>query len=513
MYIIQGENLEKVINGIKEAIDKKLTKENGVITYELLDGSVQSLIANGGSGGSGGFSFITKEGDLKLDNSGVVPVLGFGNKSRGNGMGIKYDYPDSDMSDFLSDENTVYVIRYSHTSTAEQIDVGYNSVLLFIGGAISASIKFNNNKLLGNVNLKGSTFVDGSSISNDEFDASWVCNMDGDTDDCEIIENIFNVCTSVYFPKGIYYLADRYVLNYPRRITFTKDNIALRGDGDETVFKVKFPLIDKHNLNCFMISGKKNCSVKKIKFDVENKVKELYGDIKTGDSIQYYEHANLFFLNAVKGFTMEECTVTDYTGDIIYVAGGDTVVNPSTDIAVRNNVFNGDSLMNRNAISFISCIGADIYGNTFKNMTSVHNPGCIDIEPNREKNVVRDINIHGNTFQNGNRAAVVLDINGVTPVSNILINSNFIDNCYYGIHVKCSGGNFNSLVVKDNFIGICTYRALDFNVSKDYDKENAPTYNWIVKDNIIKMPVDINKFFIDYMNSGSYIYKDNIVNN
>lgn len=77
----------------------------------------------------------------------------------------------------------------------------------FCGGSLRGSLSFENTYLSGKIDLRES-FLDGA-ISNDTFEAGWVCYGDEVHDDAIGINQALNVCNNIHFARGTYLTAQK----------------------------------------------------------------------------------------------------------------------------------------------------------------------------------------------------------------------------------------------------------------------------------------------------------------
>ena len=122
-----------------------------------------------------------------------------------------YDVPNSKVHGVFSVKGTKYVIRYKHCFS-DTLRIPRDCKIEFRGGALIGPIIFNQTELSGKVNLIGSSIC--GTIKNKKFDASWLCYRNGKTDDARSINEIINMVSYVFFPKGKYMLISKY--NVPK---------------------------------------------------------------------------------------------------------------------------------------------------------------------------------------------------------------------------------------------------------------------------------------------------------
>ena len=116
------------------------------------------------------------------------------------GNTIISDKDNQPLEDLFKEKNTKYIIRYYHSSK-DTINIPEGCEIYFDGGHLSGFFIFNNTILTGRVNLKGSSI--GGTISNSFMDASWICAIDGVSDDAKSINEMIQVCGNIRFPKGV----------------------------------------------------------------------------------------------------------------------------------------------------------------------------------------------------------------------------------------------------------------------------------------------------------------------
>lgn len=370
---------------------------------------------------------------------------------------IIYDAPNDNLQEMFKEEKTKYVIRHAHLYN-DTLKVPFNSEIFFDGGQLSGPILFDKTKLSGYVNLKGSS-VRGT-LRNNTFDASWLCVMDGVTDDAPCINEMIEVCGNVLFPKGTYRLASEY--NPQGRVPeenfdaikchvgINRSNVNLRGE-EGTVF-----LTDKllGTLCIFTLPNQIENSIKNIK--IENITFSVRNDA---------QHFNQFMHTiktmGVKGLIIKDCVFDDFWGDAICLSHyGD---NPSTgersrnqNIKILNNrIVGGDHHNNRNGISVINGKNVLIMGNTIRNTSRKDMPGGVDIEPNNSAYTVETIRIENNTIESiwGNAGAISIISNNNGPAHNICIKGNLICKSSKGILLYItSEGTTDNISIINNYV-------------------------------------------------------------
>ena len=230
-----------------------------------------------------------------------------------NATNTIYDTEDSNIFDVFKGGTATYVIRYSHQFT-DTLFVSQNSVIRFEGGRLSGPIVFNNTELSGQVIIKGSSIR--GNISNDKFDASWLCAMDGVTDDAKNINEMIEVCGHVFFPKGTYRLISQYdpTGKVPQKLHKSiKAHIGICSSNVELIGETGASFVTNDSLGTICLFSKpnqiqnsiKNIRIKNITFNVHN------------DGIVFHEFLHTIKTIGVNGLTIENCTFNDFWGDAI----------------------------------------------------------------------------------------------------------------------------------------------------------------------------------------------------
>ena len=380
-----------------------------------------------------------------------------------------YDTAKGSVQQLFKKGRGKYVIRYTHTFR-DTLYVPRGSEVRFSGGRLAGPVVFSNTKLSGNVNLKGAHIR--GSVRNATFKASWLCNMDGKTDDAQLINEMIGVCNHVSFPKGTYRLVSAYNReNF--HIGIQKNNVSLTGE-EGTVFltKERLGMVCVFTKPYDIANSVKNVSIKGITFRTQN------------DGSVFLQWTHAIQTKGVNGFTIEDCTIEDFWGDGICLNHyGDT---PQTgersrnqNVKILNNTIVGGKLHNnRNGISVINGKDVLIEGNTILNTSRNDMPGAIDVEPNNSAYTIENIRIIGNTIKGsrGNSAAIEICIFNGGPGRHIYVEDNNISDSNRGLYVCVKTENTTeNFVIRNNRIAADTppYK---------FDGEGK-SKNWIISGN------------------------------
>ncbi len=398
----------------------------------------------------------------------------------------RHDFQGCNVHDFFCNTDMKYVISYHH-DFKDTLKLPLNCVIMFDGGSLCGPIVMNNTELLGNVKLKGSRLK--GKVKNKQFDASWICNMDGVNDDAYTINEMIDVCGHVFFPKGDYRLISAYdtegkVNKKLRRsikahIGINKSDVYLVGESG-----ARFITSDSLGTICL--------------FSKPNRIDKSIGDVRIegltfkveNDGNHFHEFLHTIKTIGVNGLTIENCVFDDFWGDAICLSHfGD---NPKTgertlnqNVNVLNNSINGNRHNNRNGISVISGKNVLIKGNTIKNTSRKDMPGGIDVEPNNSAYTIENIRIEGNYLEGitGTGGAISIQSYKDGPAHHIEILSNEIKNCSKaGIAIRIkSEGTTDSFIIKDNYIHADT-RPFFF-------RGNGMSKDWTISGNTFGRPI------------------------
>ena len=396
-----------------------------------------------------------------------------------------YDTKDGNMAELFRHGKAKYVLKCRH-HFVDTLIVPAGSELKFEGGALSGPVVFANTLLSGNVNLKGSSIS--GYVMNSRFDASWLCAMDGVTDDAPRINEMIEVCGKVFFPKGNYRLISAFnpLRKLPKElyssaqghIAICKSNVTLEGEQGAT-FITDQPLITLSVFSqpCDIENSIGNIRIKNITFEVHN------------DGVNFHEFMHTIKTMGVNGMVIENCSFKDFWGDAICLSHyGDT---PQTgertrnqNIRILNNTITGEKHhSNRNGISVINGKNILIKGNTIRNTSRKDMPGGIDVEPNNSAYTIENIRIENNVLERiqGSGGAICIVIFDGGPAHGISIINNTISASNNGLLLNVKTENTSdNFVIKDNFIASDTH-PIRFTGS-------GKSTGWIISGNTFERP-------------------------
>ena len=400
----------------------------------------------------------------------------------------KNTYVDNEgvnLTEFFSREDASYVIKYHHVFS-DTLFLPSNSKLYFKGGSLTGPIVFNDTKLCGRVDLKGSNIV--GEIRNKKFDASWLCVMDGVTDDAPAINQMIRICQEIFFPKGQYRLKSKYIADdingeirkrIHSHLGINRSNVKLKGEKGAC-------LISSEPLGMLTIYSQP--------YDIDNSIKNI--DIENltfkvmNDGINFHEFMLSIETMGVNGLTIKKCFFDDFWGDAICLSHyGDNIRTGertrNQNVTIENNtIIGGPRHNNRNGISVINGKNVLIKRNIIKNTSRKNMPGGIDVEPNNPAYTLENIRIERNYLDsiNGEVGAIaVQSVRKGAPLYNVQVIKNEIRNsrigiCVYIIDKESTDGIF----IRNNYVDSNTkpYNFVGEGLSK----------NWEITDNVFEHP-------------------------
>ena len=389
----------------------------------------------------------------------------------------------------LTKANTTYHIKKDYINK-DTIFVPANCILSFEGGSISTPIVFNNTELKGKVKLQGAKIS--GTVTNQVFDASWLCYGDGVHDDATNINDIIGVCSHIYFPKGIYFLqalsnhcrslSKQFIKSVESHIAINRSDICFTGE-DGAILYTETPVV---TMSVYSLPNNIDASISNITID------NLTFKTNNNTDNELHQYAHSIKVLGVNGLQITNCQFLNYWGDAISLSHfGDT---PQTGERTRNsnvnilyNEIDGVSHNNRNGISVISGKNVIIADNTINNTSTSKMPGAIDIEANNSAYTVENIHVLHNRIKGciGSGGAIGIASQNGAPAHNIFIADNIISNsrigvgfiirtedCVSNIHVT------RNIVEADtepyHFAGQGTMRGLYFNSNKFRGKSKMP---------------------------------------
>lgn len=370
---------------------------------------------------------------------------------------IVYDDNKCEIHELFNSGSAKYVIKYTHFFE-DTLYVPCNSVIHFDGGRLTGPMVFQNTRITGNVNIKGSSIK--GTISNKYFDASWICYMNGISDDAPSINEAIAVSDTVFFPKGIYRLISAFdakgkvpddcLSSFKCHLGIGKSDVILIGE-EGTIFET----YEKSGILCIYSQPRQieqstsNILIDGITFKIHNDRETYLGLVHT------------IKMMGVNGITIKNCKFDDFWGDAICLSHyGDSPVtgersrNQNVQI-INNTIKGGDHHNTRNGISIINGKNVIIKNNRIISTSRKDKPGGIDIEPNNSAYTIENIQILSNYFEDiwGAGGAIGVCVYDGGPAYRITIKGNKICKSIEGIQLYIMTENTTSdFEIKNNII-------------------------------------------------------------
>ena len=254
----------------------------------------------------------------------------------------------------------------------------------------------------------------------------WGAKGDGITDDTAALQAAVNSFTSkggeIYISNGVYTIDSLGM----------KSNITVRGNGETSILQQK-----SGAMYCISTSPTNNKIDTSRNFSINQKNINFNNLFFRGTVVSdgFKEPYHLLFIESTSQVTIHKCTFSGFRGDGVMIYGGKLVHSyglHSSNISITECIFDGINKNNRNGVSVLDCDGLLIKKCSFKNCTRSNMPGAIDIEPDMPHDIVRNIKIDNNSFENigGVNTIQFLDNNLVTlriPTQQIEITNNVIN--------------------------------------------------------------------------------------
>lgn len=238
-------------------------------------------------------------------------------------------------------------------------------------------------------------------------------------DDSLAIQNAINAANAsgggtVLVPTGTYLVSNLKLYS----------NIELKGTGWNSILK--------QNGGIYVVSVNPGADgVGNTKSNIQ--IKDIQLMDRSGEGAAFSEHQHILNINAATDVQVDGVKVVGFLGDGIYIGSGNTGSDElhNQRITVKNSYIDGVTKDNRNGISIIDCDGCTIENNHFTRTSRPNMPGALDLEPDHNYNIIKNIIIRNNTFDNigGNVGMISLIMaisqnNFIVPSENILIENN-----------------------------------------------------------------------------------------
>ena len=265
------------------------------------------------------------------------------------------------------------------------------------GGATIAVAAGKTLILHGVLNAPASRIFTGAGSVNFDGDASqrvypqwWGAKGDGVTEDTAALQAAVNSFSNkggeIFIPDGTY-VVDSVAI---------KSNIAVTGNSRSAILK------QKKGAQCCISTNPNNAKTNFSKSSRNNIKFTAITFQGTVDSDGFSEFLPLLDIRGAMNVSVSKCNFIGFRGDGIYIGetGTRKEIYHNSKITISECIFDGVNKDNRNGVSVID--GEDIVIDKcmFKNMSRPDMPGAIDLEPNKRHNILKNIRISQNKFDN-----------------------------------------------------------------------------------------------------------------
>lgn len=248
----------------------------------------------------------------------------------------------------------------------------------------------------------------------------------GTTNDSVAVQTLLTANNTIYLPAGTYLLNN---LDLP-----AGGNVKIIGDGPDTIL-LQAQINAGDSKGIFSAQSQDPTQISNLIFqDLK-----FLGNV-TGSGFSQFTH--LLSINGTNNVTIDRCQFVGFQGDGVYIGSGYTggLTCHNTNVRITNCLFDGVNNSNRNGISVIDGVGIYTQNNKFINITSSTMPGAIDIEPDSSVNIIKNIYIQDNRFENigGNVGVVSIQIGSsiVLPTNIKIQNNQFINSVVTAAHAE-----------------------------------------------------------------------------
>jgi hypothetical protein len=161
------------------------------------------------------------------------------------------------------------------------------------------------------------------------------------------------------------------------------------------------------------------------------------------------EHTHNLRVVGVTRLSVLNVNFEAFQGDGVYlgtrlhpVANSTDPVAHNSNIIIARNAFDGINAENRNGVSVIDCSHCIIDSNSFSRLTLVNMPGAVDLEPNQQDEIVKDLAVTNNNINGSKSGAISVSLgfkDFLREPGHILIENNQVQNAKIGVSVFWSG--------------------------------------------------------------------------
>jgi hypothetical protein len=187
----------------------------------------------------------------------------------------------------------------------------------------------------------------------------------------------------------------------------------------------------------------------------------------------FSQHNHLVSLNGVSDALIENVVFTAFQGDGLYLGStsvyDEGLVRHNERVLVKNCKFDGVNKANRQGISYIDCSGCSVEDSLFTRTTHSTMPGAIDVEPDFDTQIVRDLKFVRNRFIDigGNAAAINMNLSNrdSVPWHDFVIAENDFETTSYGVGIGIDSNAAAAdppvaAVIENNRFAVTTHQSI-----------------------------------------------------
>ena len=278
------------------------------------------------------------EEDITRNTDGKLQLK---DRSYGDGMGYVILRKDKTFAEQVTNENTIYEIRYHFNLGGASATIPANCVLKFVGGSISnGTLALNNSYLDGNPKILCN--VSGS-ISNKTNDVTFFgIDNTGHIDCSARLQHLLSALGAVHFPQGAFLVTNQVIMPKTARMT---------GEGRGSVIKIVYdgyaflyPYDSQIANNWFQYSFR-DISVQGdypvIEDETTPKTKTSFLQTENGTYPLSMEVIGCYFTKLYCAFNIEQAYWTRIDNSIFFYMGDAIIVSECNSSVFTNNMFRG----------------------------------------------------------------------------------------------------------------------------------------------------------------------------
>jgi hypothetical protein len=228
--------------------------------------------------------------------------------------------------------------------------------------------------------------------------------------------------SSIYIPAGTY---------LTNQITL-KSGLTIYGDGAVSVLQAPAGQTLLYGVSSGAGAYLENVTIRSLR---------LLGAVAASG---FSEFIHLLNVNGVRNMLVDSVQFVGFQGDGMYLGAHSDNTRHNATVTISNCVFDGVNKDNRNALSVIDCDTLLVRNNVFKNASRSNMPGFVDVEPNDAANIIRKIQVTGNSFENTDCSSAAISILVVTPTLTVAPETFVVSNNTFNINRRMVSFRINA---------------------------------------------------------------------